>query len=584
MSLPLASPVAGLGPSLDGALLRGFSVMVAVSALAGLATWWLGRHGPEPVARLRWSWTGAPGPEPVGRRVLRVGLAGLFLVDGLLMLQPNLPAGLVPQQLPGLSAAPGWLVRIVQPGLEVWSRHPVDADLAVFGVEVGLGVLLLLGGRGLLARAVLVVAVAVSLSGWVIGQQLGGLSVAGAAWLTGAPGSALVYALAGIVLLAPWRWWIGGPAPVLAVRLVAGSLVLGAWLQALPWEGSWTAGGIAADLARGAANQQPSALARPLTALSAVATSHPAIVNGVLIAVLLCLGVGLWVRPFARLPANATLLLLAATWWFGQDFGVLGGTGTDPGTAAPLALLLAAGSIARPDRPPAPTLGERLAPVRRALPASARMPAGTALAALGLGGVLAPVLLAGSLAGPADLDAAMIDSGGGVQALEPHPAPDFALIDQAGHPLRLSQLRGKLTLVTFLDPVCSDNCPVIANQLDAADRQLGSLASRIQIVALDTNPVFHSVQDTATFSTEHGLDDLPNWHFLAGPLPALQSALTAYDITVALPAVGMISHAQGIYFIAQDGQAVAYLGDGANAGLTDSYTRMVRDEVRKLLS
>ena len=147
----------------------------------------------------------------------------------------------------------------------------------------------------------------------------------------------------------------------------------------------------------------------------------------------------------------------------------------------------------------------------------------------------------------------------------------------------MSRLRGTLTLVTFLDPVCSDDCPIIANQIAAADRALGPLAGLIQIVAIYTNPIFHQVEDVEAFTRSHGLGDLSNWHFLVGTPAQLGDVLSSYGIVVQVPAVGMISHGEGIYFVSPDGTTTAYLGDGANQQLSQGYSTLIEQEIRRLL-
>ena len=55
-------------------------------------------------------------------------------------------------------------------------------------------------------------------------------------------------------------------------------------------------------------------------------------------------------------------------------------------------------------------------------------------------------------------------------------APAFALTDQDGQPVSLASLRGKVVLLTFLDPVCTADCPLIAQEFRAADLMLGAAA------------------------------------------------------------------------------------------------------------
>jgi cytochrome oxidase Cu insertion factor (SCO1/SenC/PrrC family) len=276
----------------------------------------------------------------------------------------------------------------------------------------------------------------------------------------------------------------------------------------------------------------------------------------------------------------SALCLSAGTWWLAQDFGVLGGLSTDPNTALPLALMLAAAlpgwRASNPER--ARTSAHPGRPDRR------RIAFGAGLASLAVVLTLVvPLVLLGTLPGAADAAALRLDSAGGVHTIPPRVAPSFDLTDQKGRPVSTSSLRGKLVLITFLDAVCSSDCPLIANQLATADRQLGGLADRVEIVAIDTNPVFNKEADVASFTESHGLDSLPNWHFVWGPTDTVQNVLADFGIAVSVPAVGMIEHGEGIYFITPDGREAAFLSDGASDQLTTAYSRQIHDEIRSLL-
>ena len=43
-----------------------------------------------------------------------------------------------------------------------------------------------------------------------------------------------------------------------------------------------------------------------------------------------------------------------------------------------------------------------------------------------------------------------------------NPAPDFTLVDQFGHPVTLSSLRGREVVLAFIDSRCKDVCPLTA--------------------------------------------------------------------------------------------------------------------------
>lgn len=586
------TPIPNLSPQLFSLLLRSAGLLLLAALIVAGVTWSLGRLGWPRWIRSTGETTRSDEErevEPSARRFVRVSFGVLWIIDGLLQAQPDMPGGFISRVIsPQIAAGPSWLADITTPLATVWTKHPVAADAVTVWIQVGLGLLILIGGRGVLARVVLGLSIAWSVAVWVVGEFVGGMLQPGASWLVGAPGAVLVYAVAGGILLLPWAWWRSGLCARLVRQSVGAWLVLGAALQAIPWEGSWSSDGLSGPFTDGAQMPQPSLLRRPIDAMATVTASHPVAINAIVIGLLLVVGVGLCLsRSTAFVIAG--LVLCGATWWLGQDFGVLGGTATDPNTALPLGLLLAGAlpqwssaaqwSFAAQEVPlgaDPPTRNHR----RRVLPA----PWIGGVAAVGVGAMLvAPLLVTGLLLGPADATAVMADSGGGLVTLGPRPAPAFSLTDQNGRSISTVGLHGKLTLVTFLDPVCSDECPIIASQLAQADAALGPLAEQVQIVAIDSNPVFHRVSDVAAFTASHGLSDLPNWHFLAGTEANLRDVLTGYGVAVAVPTVGMIEHSEGIYFLSADGSEVAYLGDGANDDLTASYADRICDEIRVLL-
>ena len=66
------------------------------------------------------------------------------------------------------------------------------------------------------------------------------------------------------------------------------------------------------------------------------------------------------------------------------------------------------------------------------------------------------------------------------------PAPPFKLLDERGAPLSLASLRGRPVIVTFIDPLCRDYCPIEAQRLNTV---VGSFpeGSKPAIVAVSVN-------------------------------------------------------------------------------------------------
>jgi cytochrome oxidase Cu insertion factor (SCO1/SenC/PrrC family) len=115
------------------------------------------------------------------------------------------------------------------------------------------------------------------------------------------------------------------------------------------------------------------------------------------------------------------------------------------------------------------------------------------------------------------------------------PAPGFRFTDQRGHTMTLASLRGKVVVLEFMDPHCTDICPIVSQELIDAYHQLGAQASKVVFAAINVNQYHATVQDMAAFSRAHQLNAIPSWHFFTGPVPALLTAWRGYNIEVQAP-------------------------------------------------
>jgi cytochrome oxidase Cu insertion factor (SCO1/SenC/PrrC family) len=133
-------------------------------------------------------------------------------------------------------------------------------------------------------------------------------------------------------------------------------------------------------------------------------------------------------------------------------------------------------------------------------------------------------------------------------------APGFTLTDQRGRTMSLASLRGKVVVLEFLDPHCTDICPIVSQEFVDAYHELGGHASKIVFAAINVNQYHASVRDMAAFSAQHQLSTIPGWHFFTGSGPALRSAWRAYHIQVEAPNPNAdIIHTSVVYFISARG-------------------------------
>jgi cytochrome oxidase Cu insertion factor (SCO1/SenC/PrrC family) len=153
------------------------------------------------------------------------------------------------------------------------------------------------------------------------------------------------------------------------------------------------------------------------------------------------------------------------------------------------------------------------------------------------------------------------------------PAPAFALVDQLDRPVSLADLRGKTIALTFLDPVCVSDCPVIAQEFSQADRMLGALSKKVEFVAIDANPLYTAPDYLLAFDHQENLSQISNWAYLTGRLPQLESIWNNYGILIGYsPGGAMIAHGELASVISPTGQ-VRYSLDsdpGASTSATKS--------------
>ncbi len=163
-------------------------------------------------------------------------------------------------------------------------------------------------------------------------------------------------------------------------------------------------------------------------------------------------------------------------------------------------------------------------------------------------------------------------------------APDFRLLDQQGAAIQLSELNGRVVVLAFLDPLCTDICPLTAQHIRSASTALGGQAP-VDFLAINVNDDFTKQADIAKASAEWGMSDVPNWHFLTGPPEQLRSARVAWGMFAESSKPehpDQVVHSSGIYIIGSDGQRRWYLSTAFDSKLP--LGDMIAGRVRDLLA
>ncbi|MDX6466410.1 MAG: hypothetical protein QOI27_1450 [Gaiellaceae bacterium] len=152
-------------------------------------------------------------------------------------------------------------------------------------------------------------------------------------------------------------------------------------------------------------------------------------------------------------------------------------------------------------------------------------------------------------------------------------APDFRLTDQHGAPVSLSALRGRPVIVTFIDPLCRDYCPLEAKRLNAVARSFPA-SEKPAIVAVSVNVYgnarTHLLQDADKWSL------VPQWRWGVGTAAQLASVWKRYHIGVLVSTkkiagvkVHTVAHTEASYVIDANGyERAVFLWPYTAAGVT----------------
>ncbi len=552
---------------------------------------------------------GAGVPEPPARRLLRIGFGLLWVFDGVLQAQPGMAVGLPSQVIrPAAQSSPSWVQHLVNFAGTSWSYHPIQAAAGAVWIQVGIGVWLVLARSGQLSRLAGLVSVGWGLVVWVFGESFGGILAPGLSWLTGAPGAALVYCVAGMLVAMPDRYWRTARTGQVILRVFGLFLVVMAVLQAWPGRGFWQGdvhgqpGSLTAMVASMASLSQPGGLASLASGFASLTRAHGFAINLTAVVVLGGLGAVLgsgWRR--AAGPAVIALAVFAvAVWVLVQDLGFLGGLGTDPNSMIPMLVLAVAGyqALTRPaeaspsagtvttESPPAPGWAERLRPAALVTALST-----TRLSSLASAGAVGLVLLGAvpMAAAQASSTATPILAQAVDGSSEPltGPAPAFTLTGQSGKTVSTASLRGKVVLLTFLDPVCVTDCPLIAQEFRLAGQMLAARRGQVELVAVNLNPLYTDVSYVRAFDREERLTGIKNWLFLTGSPAQLKPIWRRYGVVSdTLPAGAMLGHSDATFVIGADGRLRQELGFNPGPGTqatVSSFATELADAAREAL-
>ena len=151
------------------------------------------------------------------------------------------------------------------------------------------------------------------------------------------------------------------------------------------------------------------------------------------------------------------------------------------------------------------------------------------VALVGIGLLVADVMLMTRSAGPGPQTKPQAAAPDATWASGTSRAPVLDLADEHGRPTSLQRGDGRATIVSFIDPVCRDYCPLEAQVLNKAIARLPA-GARPRVVAVSVNPPADTATNVRLDQKKWHLTT--NWHWAFGSRDQLARVWRAYGITV----------------------------------------------------
>lgn len=149
---------------------------------------------------------------------------------------------------------------------------------------------------------------------------------------------------------------------------------------------------------------------------------------------------------------------------------------------------------------------------------------------------------------------------------EPPPGirmPGFTLRDHLGRPLRSSELRDRVTLLTFLDSQCTESCPLIAAALAGSiDALSADERTQVVAVALSTDPREDTRASVDGFlRARHALGRV---RYLVAPAGELRRLWAEFQILPSVETGSDSLHSAPVRIYGRDGRWLSTLHAGAD--------------------
>lgn len=140
--------------------------------------------------------------------------------------------------------------------------------------------------------------------------------------------------------------------------------------------------------------------------------------------------------------------------------------------------------------------------------------------------------------------------------------PEFQGYDQNGAAFKLSKLRGKPVLLTFIYTRCPlpDYCIRMSSNFAEIEKRLKqeqpAIFSKLQVVSVSIDPEFDKPPVLKQYAKNYGAQVFPNWHFVSGKPEDVRKFANFFGLSY-FPENNQITHSLRTALIAPDGKITA---------------------------
>jgi protein SCO1 len=176
-----------------------------------------------------------------------------------------------------------------------------------------------------------------------------------------------------------------------------------------------------------------------------------------------------------------------------------------------------------------------------------------ALTLVGCGSGSEPAAGSSATAGTTSED----DGWAGAAPGSPQAVPDFVLADQDGKRVQFADLRGKVVLLTFLYTHCPDVCPLIAENLNSALRELPPAErEEVRVLAISVDPKRDTPAQVRGYVKVHRL--LPQFRYLIGTKRELTAVWRKLDVQAVARDPDLVDHTTYTLLVDQTGHGIVF--------------------------